>query len=130
MMEFSLNNKRSRAITKVEELKKSIDAINGLCANPKSPFHYELNETLYGKAKLAHASLQTVHLWLGANVMLSYPVDEALQLLAEKLDEANSVLKRTEADILYVREQITTMEVNTARVYNIFVAGRKAAQQQ
>ena len=124
-MEYSLNNKRSRAITKAEELKKSIDAIKGLQASPESPFHYELNDTLYGKAKLASESLQKVHLWLGANVMLSYPVDEALQLLAEKLEEARSVLNRTESDILYIREQITTMEVNTARVYNIFMASRK-----
>lgn len=124
-MEFSLNNKRTRAITKCEELKKSVDAINGLRSSPESPFHYELNDTLYGKAKLSADSLKTVHLWLGANVMLSYPVEEALQLLSEKFEEARSVLKRTESDILYIREQITTMEVNTARVYNIFMASRK-----
>jgi hypothetical protein len=125
MMEYSLNNKRSRAITKTEELKKSIDAINGLQSCPSSPFHYELNDTLYGKAKLAGESLKKVHLWLGANVMLSYPIDEALQLLKEKFEEARTFLKRTESDILFIREQITTMEVNTARVYNIFMASRK-----
>lgn len=131
MMEFSLNNKRNRALSKIEELKKSITAIQGLRANPAAPFNFELNDTLYGKARLADPEngLETVHLWLGANVMLSYPVDEAITLLTEKLEEATSVLSRAEADILYVREQITTMEVNTARVYNIFVASRSKPQQ-
>lgn len=126
-MEISLNNKRMRMQSKLEDLKKSIESIEGLKSAPESEFLYELNDTLYGRAKLSgpEKGLETVHLWLGANVMLSYPVDEGLSLLKEKRDEAASMVKKCEDDLLFVRDQITTMEVNTARVYNLLVQSVK-----
>ncbi len=86
-----------------------------------------MNDTLYTKAQLPEAKkeLDTIHLWLGANVMLSYPVEEGLQLLREKRAEAEGIIKKCEEDLLYVRDQITTMEVNTARVYNLLVQSIK-----
>lgn len=127
MMEISLNNKRLRLQGKLEDLTKSVASIEGLRASPDSTFHFELNDTLHVKARLPSpaASLETVHLWLGANVMLSYPTDEALTLLqAKKLESAN-LIKKCEDDLLYLRDQITTMEVNTARVYNLLVQSVK-----
>lgn len=126
MMEFSLNSKRMRATEKIADLSKSIAAIEGLQANPEAAFRYELNDTLYAQARLAERQqLATVHLWLGANVMLSYPVEEALVLLGEKLQEARVLQSRTESDLLFLRDQITTMEVNTARVYNLLMQSVK-----
>ena len=119
---MSLNNKRMRMQTKLEDLNKSISAIEGLKSDPSATFNFELNDTLYTKAKLAETTaLETVHLWLGANVMLSYPVEEGLGMLREKKGQAEEILKKCEEDLLYLRDQITTMEVNTARVYNLLV---------
>ena len=128
-MEISLNNKRMRMQSKLEDLNKSIESIEGLKSAPKSEFLYELNDTLYSRAKLSSASeaLETVHLWLGANVMLSYPIDEGLAMLRDKRDEATGIVKKCEEDLLFVRDQITTMEVNTARVYNLLVQSVKKA---
>jgi len=53
-----------------------------------------------------------------ANVMLSYPIDEAEELLTGKLAGAKQNLANCEEDQEFLREQITTMEVATARVYN------------
>lgn len=116
---------------KLEDLNKSIDSIDGLIANPTATFHFELNDTLHAKAKLHKeaAALETVHLWLGANVMLSYPVEEGLQLLRDKKGEAEGIVSGCEKDLLFVRDQITTMEVNTARVYNLFVQSVKGGNQ-
>ena len=127
MMEMSLNNKRVRMQSKLEDLIKSVASIEGLRATPESTFHFELNDTLYAKARLAGEckKLDTVHLWLGANVLLSYPVDEGLNLLKDKKAEAESIVKKCEEDLLYLRDQITTMEVNTARVYNLLVHSAK-----
>ena len=125
MMEISLNNKRLRTQSKLEDLNKSIAAIGGLKKNPESTFHFELNDTLYAKAHLPAKNLETVHLWLGANVMLSYPVEEALELLETKRGEAKTIFDQCEADLLFLRDQITTMEVNTARVYNLLVQSVK-----
>ena len=77
---------------------------------------FELNDTLY-----AHASVPVtneVYLWLGANVMLAYPLNEAEELLNEKLERAQRGLREVREDEGFVREQITTLEVQTARVYN------------
>jgi uncharacterized protein YerC len=60
--------------------------------------------------------------------MLEYPVEEAAQLLASKLSTAQKTLKNTEEDLAYLRDQITTMEVNTARVYNWDVKQRRIAK--
>ncbi len=63
-------------------------------------------------------SVDKVGVWLGANVMLEYTIDEANTVLGEKLTTANKSLVIVEEDLLFLREQITTMEVNIARVYN------------
>ena len=57
-------------------------------------------------------------MWLGANVMLSYPIDEAETLLISKLSAARQSLLNCENDLDFLREQITTVEVAIARVYN------------
>jgi hypothetical protein len=50
--------------------------------------------------------------------MLSYPPSEARQLLEDKLRTARTNLENTKQDLLFLREQITTTEVNVARLYN------------
>ncbi|CAK7208778.1 peptide chain release factor 1 [Sporothrix curviconia] len=77
---------------------------------------FELNDTLYAKASIPPTD--EVHLWLGANVMLSYPIDEAQELLEQKLNSAQTNRRNCEEDLEFLREQITTMEVAIARVYN------------
>lgn len=66
---------------------------------------FELNDTLYAKAHIPPT--QEVYLWLGANVMLSYPVDEAEELLEGKLSGAQQSLTSVEEDLDFLREQIT-----------------------
>ncbi|EPQ55611.1 Prefoldin, subunit 3 [Gloeophyllum trabeum ATCC 11539] len=84
---------------------------------------FELNDTLYAEAQLEDTD--TVYLWLGANVMLSYKLPAAITLLESKLETAESSLKNTVEDLEFLREQITVMEVNTARVYNWDVKRRR-----
>jgi hypothetical protein len=50
--------------------------------------------------------------------MLSYPIDEAETLLEGKLKAAEESLSNAEEDMDFLRQQITTLEVNTARLYN------------
>ncbi|OJA12469.1 hypothetical protein AZE42_10514 [Rhizopogon vesiculosus] len=84
---------------------------------------FELNDTLFAEAELEDTD--TVYLWLGANVMLSYKLPEAASLLRSKLDLAETSLKATVEDLEFLREQLTIMEVNTARVYNWDVKRRR-----
>ncbi|KAI0297981.1 prefoldin subunit, partial [Russula brevipes] len=84
---------------------------------------FELADTLYAEAELEETD--TVYLWLGANVMLSYKIPAAIQLLKSKLDAANTSLNNAIEDLEFIREQMTVMEVNTARVYNWDVKRRR-----
>ncbi|KAJ8472708.1 hypothetical protein ONZ51_g8337 [Trametes cubensis] len=89
---------------------------------------FELNDTLYAEAQLEDTD--TVHLWLGANVMLSYKLPAAITLLRSKLDSAQSSLATVIEDLEFLREQITVMEVNTARVYNWDVKRRRELREK
>ena len=60
-----------------------------------------------------------------ANVMLSYDIDEAIDLLREKLSNAKANMAAANEDLGFLRDQITTMEVNTARVHNWHVKRRR-----
>jgi len=60
-----------------------------------------------------------------ANVMLSYTQDEAIELLSSKLSAAKQNLTNTVEDLEFLREQVTIMEVNTARCYNWDVKRRR-----
>ncbi|KAF5353504.1 hypothetical protein D9756_007971 [Leucocoprinus leucothites] len=89
---------------------------------------FELNDTLYAEAELQDSD--TVYLWLGANVMLSYKIPAAIALLQSKLAAAETSLKNTIEDLEFLREQITVMEVNTARVYNWDVKRRREKREK
>ena len=69
---------------------------------------FELNDTLYAKAHVPPT--EEVYLWLGANVMLAYPLPEAEKLLESKLDSATQNLANCEEDLDFLREQITVRQ--------------------
>ena len=87
-----------------------------------------------------------------ANVMLSYPIDEAETLLSTKFKAATQSLKNCEEDLDFLREQVTvclvlrfaffagggfanagniqTMEVAVARVYNWDVVQKRKEKEE
>ncbi|CAK5279801.1 unnamed protein product [Mycena citricolor] len=89
---------------------------------------FELNDTLFAEAELEDTD--TVFLWLGANVMLSYKIPDAISLLQSKLQVAEQSLQNTIEDLEFLREQITVMEVNTARLYNWDVKRRRERRER
>lgn len=90
---------------------------------------YQLNDTIYATANIGPESCKSVSLWLGANVMLEYPIDEAIDMLSERLTSTKHSKEITLEDLEFLRANITTMEVNLARVYNWDVQRRKSAAQ-
>ncbi|KAJ2447049.1 hypothetical protein GGF42_005539 [Coemansia sp. RSA 2424] len=126
-MENSKLQQRGSLEQKIPEIEKTLATIDYLVEQRESeePIKtlFEINDTLY-----AHAAIpptESVNLWLGANVMLEYTLDEAQELLTGKLAIAKGNLKDTVEDLEFLRDQITTMEVNTARVYNWDVKQRR-----
>jgi len=87
---------------------------------------FQLCDTLYMKAAVPPS--KTVNLWLGANVMLEYSLDEAESLLNKNKEAAIKSLAQVEDDLGFLRDQTTTVEVNMARVYNWDVKRRQSEQ--
>ncbi|RKP34497.1 Prefoldin subunit-domain-containing protein, partial [Dimargaris cristalligena] len=127
---FMENNTMQRKASlegKVPEIKKTLAMVDFLISKQESGevinTQFELHDTCYAKARVESAD--KVYLWLGANVMLEYSLTEAQALLKDKLATATKTLETTSEDVEFLREQVTTMEVNTARVYNWDVKQRQ-----
>ncbi|CAG9991445.1 unnamed protein product [Clonostachys rhizophaga] len=119
-MEVNLQRRMTGLREKIPDIQKTLDTVRFLKLRKEEtePIEttFELNDTLYARANIPPT--EEVHIWLGANVMLSYPIDEAEVLLGSKLTTAQTSLTNCEEDLDFLREQITTMEVAIARVYN------------
>lgn len=119
-MEMNLQRRMAGLKDKIPDIQKTLDTVQfmKLRKDESEPIEttFELNDTLYARANIPPT--EEVYIWLGANVMLSYPINEAQDLLESKLKSAKTSLSHCEEDLDFIREQITTMEVATARVYN------------
>lgn len=115
-LEINLLQKRSRIRRQLPDFEKSLEVIKLLETKNEFNTHFLMSSQLYSKARIPPT--ETVCLWLGANVMLEYPLEEAKALLTKNLTTSQSNLKQIEEDLEFLRDQITTSEVNLARVYN------------
>ncbi|KAI1136527.1 Prefoldin, subunit 3 [Hypoxylon sp. FL0543] len=119
-MELNLQRRVAGLKDKMPDIEKTLETVKFLKTrtDESDPIEttFELNDTLYAKASIPPT--EEVYLWLGANVMLAYPIDEAESLLTSKLAAAKQSYANCEEDLEFLREQITTMEVAIARVYN------------
>uniref|UniRef100_A0A6G1SQV2 Prefoldin subunit 3 n=1 Tax=Aceria tosichella TaxID=561515 RepID=A0A6G1SQV2_9ACAR len=115
-LEINLLQKRARIRRQMPDLEKSIEVIKLLETGTELNSHFLMSSQLYSKARIPPT--QTVCLWLGANVMLEYPLEEAKTLLTKNLSTSLGNLKQIDGDLEFLRDQITTSEVNLARIYN------------
>ncbi|KAL2135183.1 hypothetical protein VTI74DRAFT_9500 [Chaetomium olivicolor] len=131
-MEQNLQRRVVGLKDKLPDIQKTLDTVRflKLRTDESDPIEttFELNDTLYAKAEIPPTD--EVYLWLGANVMLSYPIDEAETLLNSKLQAAKQSLSNCEEDLDFLREQITTMEVAVARVYNWDVVQKRKEKEE
>lgn len=122
-MELSKKQQLADLKLKIPDIEKNLAVINHIkllkeAEDSTLETNYELDNTLYTKAEVDVENLESVYLWLGADVMLEYPLDEAVDLLNVRLKNNKEQLKTVEEDLDFLRQNITTMEVNTARLYN------------
>lgn len=115
-LEINILQKRTRLKRQLPDFERSIEIIGLLEGKEKLDTHFLMSSQLYSRASIPPTD--KVCLWLGANVMLEYPLDEAKELLTKNLNTSLSNLKKIDEDLEYLRDQITTSEVNLARVYN------------
>jgi len=128
-IEQRLTQKKAKLKIKLPEITKTYNALVQMEEQSKLgealTTHYELAQSVFAKAKISVHENDKVCLWLGANVMLEYPRQEAIDLLGQQLSDAKEALNITIDDMGFLRDQITTTEVNMARVFNWDVKERR-----
>lgn len=127
-MELNLRAKKSRLKDQIPDIKSSLDIVQHMQStkNLSETFqtHFQLGSNVYMKASVP--ATDRVCLWLGANVMLEYSLDDAEALLSKNHEAAIKSLAQVDEDLSFLREQLTTLEVTRARVYNWEVRRQQA----
>lgn len=120
-----------RLKSKVPELEKSLELVNALKEKKenkeKGLVRYSLADSIFAKAEIDYETA-TVNLWLGANVMLEYTVDEAIDFLSKNLKRCKQDLVEIKDDLGFVRDQIVTSEVGTSRIFNWDVRRKRGSK--
>ena len=128
-METQLLRARQNLKVKLPDIKKTLEMVALLKSRHESEnqaveTNFLVSDNIWAKATLPNETGR-VGLWLGANVMVEYSHDDALKLLSRNLESAQEKLAETDSDIDFLKDQITTTEVNMARVYNQGVANKQ-----
>ena len=97
-MEASKKQQLADLQTKIPDIEKNLDVIKHIKqrkeeGDDKMVTNYELNDTLYSKATVDVQNLNSVYLWLGAEVMLEYNLEDATELLNERLKRTKNNYK-------------------------------------
>jgi len=127
-----LVSQRASVQTKGPDIKESLAMVKNLKVKRDEgerniQTDYQLADNVYAKADIP-LETDKICLWLGANTMLEYSFDEAIELLTNNWANANILLVSLEDDIAFVRDQVTTTEVNIARTHNYGVKQRAEAK--
>lgn len=114
-MEYSIVGRKKRLRQQIPDLTKSLDMVK-ILKNRKEIMDTQtlLSEQVFVKTEVAPT--ESVYLWLGANVMLEYPLAEAEDLLKQNLSSAVENLTCLEHDqefLRYLFQIILTLKVLT-----------------
>ncbi|KJH45085.1 prefoldin subunit [Dictyocaulus viviparus] len=133
-VEASMTSQKTRMVQKLPDFKNSLALLDILISKKEKgePFNmtYLVAEEVYTKAtvkKPETVGLQclSVSIWLGANVMVEYELDKAKELLEKNKGNVQKAVDELTTELAFVKDQITTTEVNIAHVHNYGVKKRQ-----
>lgn len=106
LMEYNIIARRRKLKIQIPDLAKSLEMIDILRDQTEDKeTQFLLSEQVFLKTTVQPT--KTVCLWLGANVMLEYPLDEAEVLLKQNMESAEQNLKCLEHDQDFLRYKIS-----------------------
>ena len=127
-MEQQLTRGRESLRVKTPDIRKTLEVVRMLKdkheKQEEMKTNFLISDNVWAKATIPNDT-GTLGLWLGANVMIEYSYEEALALLERNLKNAEIRIASTEEDLNFLKDQITTSEVNIARCYNQTVANEQ-----
>ncbi|CAD7698049.1 unnamed protein product [Ostreobium quekettii] len=125
--ESRLLQRRVYNLSKLPEVKKTLDIVNLLIqkegGDSEVTVDFELADNVFAKATFQ--DVHTVNLWLGAGVMVEYPLLEAKGVLEGSLTNCKANLETIKQDLEKIKDYITITEVSIARIYNHDVERRR-----
>uniref|UniRef100_A0A8R1HYZ0 Prefoldin subunit 3 n=2 Tax=Caenorhabditis japonica TaxID=281687 RepID=A0A8R1HYZ0_CAEJA len=128
-VESSMAAQKQRMSEKIPEFDNSLSIIDTLIAKRAANESFEttfmLSDDVYSKAVVQKP--ETVSVWLGANVMVEYDLESAKKMLEKNRNSVQKVVDELSRELAYIKDQITTTEVNMSYIVNYGVAKRRAA---
>ncbi|KAF8572075.1 hypothetical protein P879_02270 [Paragonimus westermani] len=120
MIEQALLQRKLRLLQQLPDIQKTLAVVRQLQKKSSDlDVTFEVSNQLFARAHIPKAD--RVGLWLGANVMLEYDLDEAVKILVENEESAKQSLSDVDRTLEFLKEQTTTVEVNLARLHNLSV---------
>jgi prefoldin subunit 5 len=121
-METQMLRARQNLKVKLPDIKKTLEMVamlksRAMGESREVETNFLVSDNIWAKATIPNDTGK-VGLWLGANVMVEYTYYEAIKLLIKNQQAAEEKLKETDDECDFLKDQITTTEVNMARVYN------------
>eukprot|EP00298_Acanthocystis_sp_HF-20_P007424 c17022_g1_i1.p1 GENE.c17022_g1_i1~~c17022_g1_i1.p1 ORF type:complete len:210 (+),score=74.11 c17022_g1_i1:24-632(+) len=131
-LESSFISQKATLLAKLPEINKTLKLVKQLSEAKEEEkslkTSYQLSDNCFAKAEV-HPD-NTVFLWLGANIMVEYSYQEAQELLEAQQKKCNATIAELTESCLFLRDQITTTEVNIARIYNYDVKLRQQKKKE
>lgn len=124
----SLEARRNSLEETLQEFNQMREYLTLMKTKESLSLRFQLVESVSGYATVSKP--QSVNVWLGANCMVQFSLEECEAFVKEKLEKCKHNLSVTKSDLFFLKEQITTMEVSIARIYNYQVKLRKQKQVQ
>lgn len=128
----SFGGRRAALEDKLPETEKNLAMVRHLRRQQEGDkdtvAQFELIGGVYAKARVPPSG--RVALWLGANVMLEYSLDEAETFLAQSVAQTQRLLSECIDDLRHLEDQRNTLEVNINRMHNHAMQRRRLKQQQ
>ncbi|GFH23418.1 prefoldin subunit 3, partial [Haematococcus lacustris] len=111
MVEGQMLQRKARLMSKLPEIQKALDIVTVLHEQGSAGdmvLDYELAESVYAKTRVS--KVKHVNLWLGADVMVEYGLDEAKELLTNNLANCKANILNCNKDLEVVKDNLTTLE--------------------
>eukprot|EP01084_Bolivina_argentea_P179514 310192_1 len=130
LMESQLVKQKMSKVDQQKEMKNNIEVCGYLKEKgqlgTEIKTQFEVSDQLYSEGTIKE--FDTVAIWLGANVMMEFPIDEAVVFLEKRIVISKEKIADLQTDIDFTRKQMNIIEVNRSRVYNAGVKVKKARE--
>eukprot|EP01041_Mallomonas_annulata_P000451 gene451-814_t len=127
-METSFEKSKNVYKSKIPDIEQTLELIKLLKEKENDDedliANYSLCDTIFAKAKLSKEE-GVVYLWIGADTMVEYTYDEAIELLELQLKNSFIKIEELNEDLNFLRGNSITVEVNMARLFNYNVKLKK-----